>query len=129
MAATSDPQDVTPPRIDMASYVAPKYPEDARKNGVEGRVLLDVVVASDGTVAKVTVKEGVDGYVSFEKAAMKAVEQWRFHPATANGDPVQMQVVLPVKFKLDSNRHGDGTKSSSKSEKSAKTLKANDDES
>ncbi len=87
--------------------VAPKYPEDARRAGVEGRVLLDVVVETDGTVGDVTPAVEVEDYPSFSKAAVRAVKQWRFAPATDGGDPIRLSVKLPIRFELDPTReHG-----------------------
>jgi protein TonB len=63
-----------------------EYPAAARANGVEGRLVLTVTVASDGTVLKVEVANSVEE--SLDAAAMAAVRTWRFKPAFACGKPV-----------------------------------------
>lgn len=95
---------VKPPRVVLESYVAPQYPEAARKNGIEGKVVLDVTVGEDGTVGKITVTEGVPEWPSLEESAQEAVRQWKFEPATEGGEPVEMSVAIPVMFGLDASK-------------------------
>jgi protein TonB len=100
--ALADPEEnVTMPSILPESYVAPVYPEDARKAGAEGTVLLSLVVTKKGVPKDVTLAEGVEGWPSLGKAALKAVKKWRFEPGTKDGKPVDMEIKIPVKFKLD----------------------------
>jgi len=98
--------ELTMPRILPESYVAPVYPEDARKAGVEGRVLVEVLVTEDGAPAKVSVKQGVDGYPSMGKSAVDAVRQWRFEPATRDGEPSDIEVTVPIEFRLSDKEGG-----------------------
>lgn len=75
----------------------PEYPEWAREAGVTGRVLLRVLVGSDGRVRRVEVQEGVRG---LSESARDGVARWVFRPAKANGKPVSVWVALPVVFRL-----------------------------
>lgn len=101
--ANSDPEVM--PKIIPESMVKPSYPEDARKDGVEGMVLLDVLVKVDGTAGSITVKEGVSDYPSLAESAIAAIKEWRFEPGTRDGKPVDMQVIIPVKYKLDDRKN------------------------
>jgi TonB family protein len=65
-------------------------------------VLLRVVVGQDGTVRKAAVEEVEPSGQGFEEAALEAVRSssCQFDPATYKGRPVQMQLELPLSFKL-----------------------------
>lgn len=92
------------PQLLQESVVLPIYPEEARRAGVQGRVLLEALVRADGSVVGVVVKESVAGYPELDRKAVEAVAQWRFQPATINGNPVDSSVEIPIEFRLDSKR-------------------------
>ena len=75
----------------------PRYPDWAREAGIEGRVLLEALVARDGRVLNVRVKEGEKG---LSEEAVKAVRAWKFRPARWNGKPVAAWVAIPILFRL-----------------------------
>lgn len=75
----------------------PEYPDWAREAGVSGRVLLHVLVGSNGTVRRVVVIRGVTG---LSEAARDALARWSFRPARAAGKPVAVWVAVPVEFRL-----------------------------
>ncbi len=79
--------------------VPPAYPSRARQAGVEGRVLLTVMVRSDGKVDSVSLVRS-SGSGLLDSAAMRAVRKWSFHPATLNGRAVQSELRVPVRFEL-----------------------------
>jgi protein TonB len=74
------------------------YTDDARRRGVEGEVVLEIVVRSDGSVGEVKVLNGLDG--GLNDRAIQAVRQWRFAPARRLGAPVDVIVEVSVEFKL-----------------------------
>jgi len=79
--------------------VAPKYPEEAKKDKVQGVVTLDAVVEKDGTVSEITSTKEADARLV--KAAIDAVKQWKFKPATTkDGKAVKVKTTLTVNFKL-----------------------------
>ncbi|HOO89833.1 MAG TPA: energy transducer TonB [Syntrophales bacterium] len=78
----------------------PKYPAIARRRGYEGRVLLSAMISTDGTVVELTVKES-SGHLILDRAAVKAVETWKFDPATRMGFPIPLSVDVPVRFVLN----------------------------
>ena len=73
--------------------VEPVYPEGAR---VEGVVLLDTVIGTDGSVVEV---HSVSGPNDLASAAVDAVKWWRFEPYRINGQPVAVETTLAVDFK------------------------------
>lgn len=74
------------------------YPEDAKRNGIEGRVLISFVVEKDGTVSKAEIVQGVDE--SLDREALRVVRDLTFKPAIKDGEPVWVQMTLPISFKL-----------------------------
>jgi TonB family protein len=74
------------------------YTEDARRRGLAGEVVLEIVVRRDGSVGDVRVLQGLGGGLS--ERAMQAVRQWRFAPARRLGTPVDVIVEVAVEFRL-----------------------------
>jgi len=83
----------------MESDRPPVYPEIARRRGQQGRVVLHVNVSAEGMPVTVTVAES-SGYTSLDAAALAAVQQWRFVPATRGSTPVPAVAEVPVRFRL-----------------------------
>ena len=78
----------------------PPYPPLAREAGFEGRVLLDVQVASSGEVRSVSLRRS-SGRDDCDLAALNTVKQeWEFKPATLNGVPVEWNEKVVVIYKL-----------------------------
>ena len=77
----------------------PAYPSSARRLGVQGTTLLNVLVADDGRVASVIVAQSA-GHPDLDQAAADAVRRWRFEPARRGAEKVAMWVQLPVEFRL-----------------------------
>lgn len=77
----------------------PEYPELARRRGYQGTALLRVRILEDGRVAAVQIKES-SGYQILDGTATKAVWNWRFTPALADGRPVASWVLVPITFRL-----------------------------
>ena len=87
-----------PERIEKL-YVEPTYPRVALKGELGGRVLLQAVVLRDGTVAEVSVLSSSRPGYGFEEAAIEAVKQWRFRPATLDGKAVDAYTSVTVDFR------------------------------
>ena len=75
----------------------PEYPEIARDAGIEGTVLVRVLVGPDGTVLRTVIVRGVTG---LDEAALAAVATAVFRPARQQGLPVAVWVVIPIQFSL-----------------------------
>jgi protein TonB len=101
-----------PPAVDTTVYdyavveikpqlkktVTPKYPELARKAGIEGMVYVLAIVGPDGKVRSATVAKS-DNPI-FNDAAVEAVLQFEFSPAIQQDKPVACKVIVPVRFTL-----------------------------
>jgi periplasmic protein TonB len=83
--------------------VKPRYPEAARRRGVEGTVLLKVRVADTGRVETVQVERSA-GHLELDQSAAEAVQRWRFEPARRSGTPIAVWVLIPVEFRLDNSQ-------------------------
>ena len=76
-----------------------QYPSKARKAGIEGRVLVQFVVAEDGTISNVHVVKAVHPLLDQEALnIVSALPPWL--PGKQNGKPVKVIYTLPLKFKL-----------------------------
>jgi len=83
----------------LISSVRPAYPELSRQSGIEGQVLLRVLVDTDGTVRDVSVLQS-DVTPAMDKAAIAAAWHFRFRPAKQGAVSVRAHIVVPVIFKL-----------------------------
>jgi protein TonB len=93
---------VTPPAVG-AAYLRnppPAYPAAARRNGIQGTVMLRVEVARDGLPARVEVQKG-SGSAHLDNAALEAVKAWRFTPARRGTEAVEGVVTFPIVFRLE----------------------------
>lgn len=77
----------------------PFYPYRAKKEGLQGKVLVAVLVKVDGTPASVQISSS-SGHSILDEAAILAVKKWRFIPAKRNGEFIQASVIVPIEFKI-----------------------------
>jgi protein TonB len=89
---------VTLPRV--LREVKPQYTSDAMRAKVQGTVLLQCVVKSDGSVGDVQVVRSLDSAFGLDQEAIKAARQWRFAPGMRLGEPVPVLVTIELTFTL-----------------------------
>jgi len=89
-----------PPTLVPGSRALPKYPDLARRAGLQGTVILLAVIEKDGTVGEIEVVKSPDQRWGFDLAAIDAVKQWRYQPALMNGGPVAAYIQVMVEFTL-----------------------------
>ncbi len=82
-----------------ALYDCIRYPETARKAGVEGRVIIQFVVDESGNVTNPKVLRGVGA--GLDEEALRCVQQLKFKPGRQRGRPVRVRFTIPIVFKLD----------------------------
>ncbi len=75
-----------------------RYPEMARRAGIEGRVFVQFIVNERGEVENPQVVRGIGG--GADEEALKAVSQAKFKPGMQRGRPVRVQYSLPIVFQL-----------------------------
>ena len=83
----------------LVRHVAPAYPALARQRGLEGRVVIRLVIRADGVPDDIRVAQS-SGFDSLDKAAVEAIRQWRFEPARRAGVPVAEERLAPIIFRL-----------------------------
>ncbi len=91
---------VTEPVIIPETRVQPDYPETAREARVGADLVLRAIVRRDGTVGEVSVLQCSRPHLGFENAAVEAVRQWRYQPATRDGRPVDVYFTILIRFEM-----------------------------
>ena len=81
----------------LIKKVAPSYPPNALRMQVEGNVELMATISKVGNISNIKI---VSGDAQLSKAAVDAVKQWKYKPYLLNGEPVEIQTQVTIKFKL-----------------------------
>ncbi|MEM7048736.1 MAG: TonB family protein [Acidobacteriota bacterium] len=89
---------VVPPKL--VSIQKPKYPPIARRMGVQGDVVLSVLVDENGKVIDTRLTQGIERKVGINEAALEAAGTAKYQPATKNGVEVRMWTTLRLPFRL-----------------------------
>ena len=77
-----------------------KYPEQAKKDGIQGRVIVQFIVEKSGKVTDIHVVRGIDPILDEEAArVVAAMPDWK--PGMNHGEAVNVKYTIPVNFKLD----------------------------
>lgn len=87
-------------RLEYREAPAPRYPREALLAGIEGSVLLQVLVAADGRPLEVVIHRSSGHRVLDEAARRQVLRAWRFRPAMQDGRAVQALGLVPVDFRL-----------------------------
>jgi periplasmic protein TonB len=95
---SSEPQRVSEVVIGTPEIAPPPlYPQIAKVARVEGTVELLAKLDKDGRITEVNV---VSGHPMLTTAAIDAVKRWRYKPARLNGEPVEAETTVKIKFTL-----------------------------
>jgi protein TonB len=86
--------DLSAPVVQRA--VDPKYPTSLIKEHVEGEVVLYAIIRESGSVDSIQVVKRLDPQL--DRNAIGAVSSWKFSPASRNGEPVAVEVVIHIPF-------------------------------
>jgi protein TonB len=78
----------------------PRYTKEAMAAGIEGSVMMTLVVGKEGTVGRVEVIRSLDTKYGLDASAVSAARQWRFEPGRKDGKPVAVEIVLEMTFSL-----------------------------
>ena len=81
----------------MLSSISPVYPALAKSQHIEGDVRVDALVGADGRISTMKV---VSGPTLLHQAAMDALHQWKYQPATLDGKTVPMHLTVTIQFRL-----------------------------
>ena len=88
------------PKPVVIQNTPPSYPDLARRNGWEGRVMIRVEVSAEGRPLSTAIAKS-SGFGVLDQAALRAVKSWRFQPRTVAGIPSAGSVEVPVNFSLN----------------------------
>lgn len=77
----------------------PAYPWQARRMGIEGRVVLQVEILPNGNAGRIEIRQS-SGHELLDQAAIKAVAGWRFEPARIAGTSIVAWADVPISFRL-----------------------------
>ncbi len=83
----------------LIEAVNPAYPELAKQAGIEGTVLLRLLIGRDGKVLSVSIIQS-NVTPAMEKAAIAAARKFRFEPARKGTHPVRANMAFPVTFRI-----------------------------
>jgi len=81
----------------LRKKVAPKYPDEARRAGIQGTVILRATISKTGDIADLQL---VSGPPELTEAAIKAVKKWKYKPYKLQGEPVEVETQIQVNFTL-----------------------------
>jgi protein TonB len=82
----------------LVNRVEPVYPHIAAVSGIQGQVKLHAIIARDGRIQSLNV---ISGHPLLVRAALEAVEQWRYRPYVLNGEAVEVETLITVNFKKE----------------------------
>jgi TonB family protein len=85
-------------------HVDPLYPEQAKADQIEGLVILEAVISTNGTVADLDVIRSA--HPLLDDAAVEAVSRWEYAPALLDGEPVELVLSVNVTFSLPRPEEG-----------------------
>lgn len=83
----------------LIKKVEPEYPEEARRERIEGVVILEATTDKEGNVINIRVLRSKDPLL--DQAAMDAVRKWKYQPSYINGEPKGLVFTVTVRFRLD----------------------------
>lgn len=87
----------SPPEV--VKRVTPVYPEVAKKDSIEGQVIVQITIDESGKVIQAEVVQARPPGI-FDQAALDAIKQWEFKPATADGKPIKVKMAQRIAFTL-----------------------------
>lgn len=78
----------------------PIYPAEAKRLGQQGRVVVRVLIESDGRPSAAVIRES-SGFPVLDQAALDSVKSWTYVPGKRNGVPEKMEFNVPITFTLN----------------------------
>ena len=99
VAPPAGPVETAPSALGYRSMKQVPYPVIAKRQRLEGTVLLRVLVGADGVPQRIDVERS-SGHSVLDRAAREAVMTWRFEPGTRNGQPFAAYGLVPIAFRL-----------------------------
>jgi protein TonB len=82
----------------LVNRVEPVYPHIAAITGIQGQVKLHAIIARDGSIQSLN---AISGHPLLVRAALDAVERWRYRPYYLNGEAVEVETFITVNFRRE----------------------------
>lgn len=82
----------------IESHISPRYTEDARKQRINGVVVVEIRIDATGTVTQATVLDSLDP--GLDQNAVAAIQHWRFKPARLNGEAKPSVATVTANFQV-----------------------------
>jgi protein TonB len=82
----------------LVNRVEPVYPRIAAISGIQGQVKLHAIIGRDGRIQSLN---AISGPPLLMRAALEAVEQWRYRPSVLNGEAVEVETFITINFKKE----------------------------
>ncbi|MBN8740929.1 MAG: hypothetical protein BGP24_20785 [Lysobacterales bacterium 69-70] len=98
-AASTGAAETAPSAMGYGKVKPVPYPPIAKRQRMEGTVILRVLVGADGVPQSIDIERS-SGHSLLDRAAKDAVMKWRFEPGTRNGQPFAAYGLVPIAFKL-----------------------------
>jgi periplasmic protein TonB len=84
----------------LLNRVEPLYPHIAAISGIQGEVKLHAIIARDGSIQSLN---AISGHPLLVRAALDAVERWRYRPYYLNGEAVEVETFITVNFRKEAH--------------------------
>jgi TonB family protein len=84
----------------LVSKVPPRYPEEARKAGIEGTAVLRATITKSGTIENL---KALSGPKDLQQATLQAARQWQYEPYLLNGKPIAVRLEIRAVYSLGSS--------------------------
>jgi TonB family protein len=92
-----------PPKLIKETSNNPVYPEEARKSGAEGKVILNLQIDENGKLVQTRVQQS-SGSSDLDEAAKNSIKNSKWNPAIKAGKPIKVWVAMPFVFELDKEK-------------------------
>ena len=97
-AQPKEPLHVNQDTLTMVVKKPPVYPEEAKKQKIQGKVMLSVSIGKDGAPVDIQVAESE--HTELTQSALDAVREWRWQPYLLNGNPVEVKTMVTIIYSL-----------------------------
>ena len=81
----------------LMTHAEPAYPDEAKAQGIEGKVVLDARIDRNGEIETLSIRTG---HPLLTESALQTVRTWRYRPTKLNGVPVEVDTDIEVTFTL-----------------------------
>jgi TonB family protein len=85
---------------EVTHKVDPAYPDEAKRAGLQGEVMVEVIIDENGLVQEAKVVEAIEDAPMLSEAALVAIRQWEFAPTMVDGAAAKVLFTITVRFRL-----------------------------